>query len=55
MRTKYEQDSFAVYKGKIYSAYTKNGFIRLRTYESGGFKLFSMLTLAFLQLGIIEI
>lgn len=45
MRTKYEQDSFAVYKGKIYSAYTKNGFIRLRTYdikevESGKFESF---------------
>ncbi len=43
MRTKYEQDIFAVYKGKIYSAYTKNGFIRLRTYdikevESGEFE-----------------
>ncbi len=34
MRTKYEQNKFAVYKGKIYSAYTKNGFIRLRTYDT---------------------
>ena len=25
MRSKYELDSFAVYKGKKYSAYTKNG------------------------------
>ena len=45
MRSKYELDSFAVYKGKIYSAYTKNGFICLRTYdikevESGEFESF---------------
>lgn len=33
MRTKYEQDNFAVYKGKIYTAYTKDCFIRLRTYD----------------------
>lgn len=33
MRTKYEQNTFAVYKGKIYTAYTKDCFIRLRTYD----------------------
>jgi len=33
MRSKYEQNTFAVYKGRIYTAYTKNGFIRLRTYD----------------------
>ena len=33
MRTKYEQDNFAVYKGKIYSAYTKEGLIILRSYD----------------------
>ena len=33
MRTKYEQNDFAVYKGKFYSAYTKDGFIRLRSYD----------------------
>ena len=33
MRTKYEPNSFAVYKGKIYTAYTKDCFIRLRTYD----------------------
>lgn len=33
MRTKYEQNDFAVYKGKLYSAYTKDGFIRLRSYD----------------------
>ncbi len=43
MRRKYDHGKFAVYKGKIYSAYTKNGFIRLRTYdikevESGEFE-----------------
>ena len=33
MRSKYEQNTFAVYKGRIYTAYTKDGFIRLRTYD----------------------
>ena len=33
MRSKYEQNTFAVYKGKIYTAYTKDCFIRLRTYD----------------------
>ena len=33
MRTKYDQNKFAIYKGKIYSAYIKEGFIRLRSYD----------------------
>lgn len=31
MRTKYDQESFAVYKGKIFSATTNNGYIELLT------------------------
>lgn len=59
MRSKYELDSFAVYKGKIYSAYTKNGFIRLRTYdikevESGEFESFNATCATDLQ-GIKEV
>ena len=31
MRTKYDQDDFAVYKGKIFSATKNNGYIELLT------------------------
>lgn len=31
MRTKYDQDSFAVFQGKIFSATTNNGYIELLT------------------------
>lgn len=33
MRTKYDQNKFAIYKGNIYSAYIKEGYIRLRSYD----------------------
>ena len=49
MRTKFQQNRFAIYKGNIYSAYTKDGFIRLRSYdikdvEENGFEQFDTTT-----------
>ena len=43
MRTKYEQDSFAVFQGKIFSATTNNGYVELLTTDGKLAKKFNFL------------
>lgn len=43
MRTKYEQDSFAVFQGTIFSATTNNGYVELLTTDRKLAKKFNFL------------
>ena len=43
MRTKYEQDSFAVFQGTIFSATTNNGYVELLTTDGKLAKKFNFL------------